>query len=859
MSATIPTRDELATLYLDQLPYEPYPVQEEALLSWFTSEQGVLVCAPTGTGKTLIAEAALFEALHTGKIAYYTTPLIALTEQKYQEMREAAVRWGFDEDSVGLVTGNRRVNPNARILVVVAEILLNRLLHTAAFDFTEVSAVVMDEFHSFADPSRGIVWELSLGLLPAHVRLLLLSATVGNASEFRGWLRQFHDRKIDLVQGTERKVPLRYNWIPDQLLNEQLEMMAAGDEDSRKTPALVFCFNREECWSVAEQLKGKKVLAEGQRKKLIAEIDQYDWSQGVGPKLKPILLRGIGVHHAGLLPRYKRIVEHLFQRKLLSVAVCTETLSAGMNLPARSVVMTSLLKGPPGKKKLVDASTAHQIFGRAGRPQFDTEGYVYALAHEDDVKILRWKEKYDTIPEDTKDPMLIRAKKAMKKKMPTRRKTEQYWEETHFEKLKAAPPGKLYSKGPFTWRLLAYLLSISPDVDIVRKAVSKRLMEPKQLQAAQKNLHRMLRTLHAGGYVTLDPPPPAPPVVKADGSGDGEADAASPEPPVTGTMAALLEQAQQTLRRELKTEAKRQGVTPPPAADDKDDSAPDEYRPNLATPTPRLAELLAFRSVNPIYGAFLVEHLGKADRDERIQALESVLDIPRSVLKPLQVPSRDLLPPGPLALGFLDSELLQRGLATAEELNAKSDEDDDNKAYDRWTPRLLTLGDKLRRLFDAEYPDVHDLRTQPVWAVGELLRFNGDFNKLVTSRGFAKQEGILFRHVLRFILLLDEFEQLTPPGLEPEEWQAELKEIGDLLTESCRKIDPESTDKLIESAHAADIVEGETVDPTPPPAPARDADTEDSAVDSEAGAVGSEEGGEDVADDATSDSDDIVW
>src|SRR3954469_1716935 len=439
-----PTRDEIATRFLDSLPYAPYPLQEEAVLAYFTSDTGALVTAPTGTGKTLLAQAALFEALHTNPVAYYTTPLIALTEQKFHEMQAAAVRWGFAPEDIGLVTGHRKVNPRARVLVVVAEILLNRLLHPEEFQFDAVSAVVMDEFHSFADPERGIVWELTLALLPPHVRLLLLSATVGNSMEFLNWLERSHGRKLDLVEGRDRRVPLEYHWVPDQLLTEELVLMAKGVDEARKTPALVFCFNRDECWSVAEALKGLDLLPGIDKKPLHDRVNDLDWTQGVGPKLKQMLHRGVGVHHAGMLPKYRRVVEELFVQKLLAVCVCTETLASGINLPARSVVLGSIMKGPFGKEKLIDPSSAHQIFGRAGRPQFDDKGYVYVLAHEDDVQLSRWKAKYDQIPENTKDPGLLKAKKSLKKKKPKRSETIQYWTEGMFDRLKTAPAGKLY-------------------------------------------------------------------------------------------------------------------------------------------------------------------------------------------------------------------------------------------------------------------------------------------------------------------------------------------------------------------------------------------------------------------------------
>jgi superfamily II DNA/RNA helicase len=785
------SRDQLASLYLDQLPFAPYPVQEEALLTYFTADQGVLVCAPTGTGKTLIAEAALFEALHTGTRAYYTTPLIALTEQKLQEMQAAAVRWGFSADDVGLVTGNRRVNPDAPILVVVAEILFNRLLHGQSggethseLNFTDVSAVVMDEFHNFADPERGIVWELALGLLPPHVRLLLLSATVGNAFEFRQWLKQTHNHSIELVQSTERKIPLDYRWVGDMLLSEQLEKMAEGAETTRYTPALVFCFNRDECWNVAELMKGKSLLADGQQKRLADELAKHDWSEGAGPKLKAILQRGVGVHHAGILPKYRRIVEELFQQKLLAICVCTETLAAGINLPARSVVLPTLLKGKPGEMKIIDASSAHQIFGRAGRPQFDKQGYVFALAHEDDVKILRAKEKLNQIPENTKDPGLLRMRKDLQRKVPTRRSTEQYWTEQQWDKLRAAPPLKLASRGPIPWRLLAYMLDASPEVDPIRRLVGKRLMDSGHLVGAQKQLHEMLMTLWAAGYVKLEPePPPKAEEGKSGGAGEREKEQPARKPLLDVTI--------------RKPDAPAPPLVPSPP------SVP-TYQPKFAHPTPDLRKLLKLRGINPLYGIYLVNQLGSASREERIQAFESVLEMPGSVAKYVRVPKYEDMPPGPLATTRLDSELLQMGLATLEQLGAKSadEEGDEPRGREMFEEKVwpLTLAEKLRLLFDATFPNVHSLFTVPVWAAGEILEFNGNFNKYITSRGLQKQEGVIFRHLLRLILLIKEFQQFTPPDCPAEEWLADLRDIADRFTDCCLRVDPLSTDKALEEA-----------------------------------------------------------
>lgn len=860
-----PDRDDLAFSYLEQLPYEPYPFQEQAILSWFDSDDGLLVCAPTGMGKTLIAEAGLYEALKLGKRAYYTTPLIALTEQKYREIQDSAERWGFGRDSVGLVTGNRKENPDAQILVVVAEILFNRLLGSddfanaglqntetdppdpeeavpAAlvpyvsemvagehrFNFDDVSVVVMDEFHQFSDPERGIVWEFTLGLLPPHVRTLLISATVGNAYEFVSWLRNTTNRKLAFVHSDERKVPLEFRWIGDELLPDVAEEIHRGTDEERMVPALIFCFNRDHCWDTAEVIKGKNIIDAARQKQIAEQLDKYDWSKGAGPKLRQFLLRGVGIHHAGILPKYRRIIESLFQQKLLSVAVCTETLAAGINLPARTVLLPTIMKGPPGDKKIIDSSTAHQIFGRAGRPQYDDRGFVLALAHPDDVKIARAREKYDQIPEDTKDPKLREAKKKLKKKIPTRNPNEQYWTEAQFYKLRDSSPGSLTSRGPLPWRLLAHTIQMQPELAPVRRLVSHRLMGAKRLAGQQKALDNMLLTLWRGGFVRLDPDPT---LFGIDASPQAEAIAAAQR---------RIEKEKERKSRDFGAglfddetldnldidfdDFDEQGEPKPKESETKPEEAdqlvlgekkeePVVYTAVRAYPTESLKLLTHIKGFNPIYGAFLLSHLGKADLQERIQAFESLLEMPGNVARLARVPGHDDLPPGQLARDWLDAKLLDLGLASVDELVPKTEEEKEREREERrrfggWLEErvyLISFAEKMKRLFDYEYPLV-PVKIVPVWSAGEVvLRYNGDFNKYITSNNLQKQEGVVFRHLLRLILLLEEFRPLVPADTTRYEWEKEIAYISDELTACCRSVDPASTDQaLAESKRTVD-------------------------------------------------------
>ncbi len=713
-------RGEICGKFLDLVPFELYPVQEEALLAWFEEEGGVLVTAPTGMGKTLIAEAAVFEALHAGTRLYYTTPLIALTEQKFRELQDRAESWGFPRTEIGLITGNRRENPEAPVRVVVAEILLNHLLVTDE-RFDDVSAVVMDEFHNFNDWERGIVWELSLVLLPANVRLMLLSATVGNAPEFLHWLRTEHGRSVRLVQSDERRVPLEYVWVGDKLLTEHLPTMISEDDGENRAPALVFCFNRDECWEVAERLKGLKLISANQRAEIEKLLDPEDFAKGVGPKLRQMLIRGVGVHHAGVLPKHKQAVELLFNKKLVPFVICTETLAAGINLPARSVVLSTLLKGKRGEKKLVPSSGAHQMFGRAGRPQFDTHGYVHALAHEDDIKIEKWRKKYEQIDPHSKDPGILRARKQLERKRPKRRTTEQYWSEGQFNTLIKAGPGKLASRSMIPYQVLIYLLTRTGTLHEVREFLSKRFNTPNRIEKFEEQLDSMIGNLAAFGYLT-----------RAE---DGD---------------------QITLDASIN-------------------------------------RLTVYRSVDPLYGAFLADTLPRSNFDEKVMALESVLPVPPVIERKVRIPED--LPPGPLQKEALEPALISMGVVLAKadgSLVAAPDEEYEDYYEEPEEERPPTFPEGLMILFQSKLAVPDEFFIQPKWVAGAAFQQGCDFYKLVGACNLAKQEGLVLRHLLRLVILAGEFYTQT----EDPDYQT----IGEQATRICHDVDPRYTDRFLTEA-----------------------------------------------------------
>lgn len=485
---------------------EPYPVQEQAFDHIFAG-RSVLVTVPTGTGKTVIGKAAIHKALALGQKAIYTSPLRALTEEKYRELCE-----DFGADRVGFATGDYKVNPEAPVQVVVAEILWNRIFGERAGRLADV--VVMDEAHYFNDPERGYVWEQSIIGMDPRTQLVLLSATVGDPQQFCAWVYSVRRVEMELVQSHERRVPLYHEYREAYLIEVVRELYDKGD-----WPAIIFSFSRDQCFEWARLLRScPRFTTDEERARIEAACDEELLQGGLAKELRALLVHGIGVHHAGILPRYKQLVERLTLERLCKFVVSTETISAGINLPAKRVVFPALRKFIKGKPRLVTSAEYHQMAGRAGRPQFDKEGIAIALAPEGVVQELRKElkelQKRGRAPSEIETERLRKACYARARSQAQAAGDVTWDRETH-RKLVEGKPAALASKTKVTpEQILAIGLPdlqappppdgtrLPPYLDLhMRSVIDHLLLDERSKAEARRTLDMIIDNLKALGVL----------------------------------------------------------------------------------------------------------------------------------------------------------------------------------------------------------------------------------------------------------------------------------------------------------------------------------------------------------------------
>jgi superfamily II RNA helicase len=413
-----------------------YPAQESAILELF-EEKNVILNTPTGSGKSLVAAAVQFKALAQGKRSIYTCPIKALVNEKWMALcRE------FGPDNVGLSTGDASVNRDAPILCCTAEILANVSLREGVqADFREV---IMDEFHFYADRERGVAWQVPLLTLP-QARFLLMSATLGETAFFEEELTKRNGKPTATIQSNERPVPLEYAYseIP---LAQTLERMVS----EKKSPVYVVHFTQLEAAQSAQDFTSINVCTREEKNAIGSALEGFKFTSPYGPEIRKWLKHGIGLHHAGLLPKYRVLVEQLTQKGLLKVICGTDTLGAGINMPIRTVLFTRLCKFDGQKTGILSARDFHQISGRAGRKGFDDRGWVVAQAPDHAIENIKLEEKASK-----------GGKKSAKRKPPEKNFVN--WDKQTFLRLIHALPERLTSRFQVSHGMLLNVLSRKGD------------------------------------------------------------------------------------------------------------------------------------------------------------------------------------------------------------------------------------------------------------------------------------------------------------------------------------------------------------------------------------------------------------
>ncbi len=458
-----------------------YPAQHEAIIE-IVSGANVILSTPTGTGKSLVAVAAHAASVARGGRSYYTAPIKALVSEKFFQLADI-----FGAANVGMVTGDSSVNPDAPIICCTAEIIANLALRQgpdAAAD-----QIVMDEFHYYGDPDRGWAWQVPLITLH-RAQFVLMSATLGDVTGIADDLARRTGRETARVTGVDRPVPLHFSYAKTPVQETVEELL-----ETRQAPVYIVHFSQAAAMERAQALSSIRVVTREQRDEIADAIGGFRFTTAFGKTLSRLVRAGIGVHHAGMLPRYRRLVETLAQRGLLRVICGTDTLGVGINVPIRSVLITALSKYDGQRMRQLSAREFHQIAGRAGRAGYDTAGTVVVLAPDHEI------ENETAIRKAGDDPKKL--KKVVRKKPAAGFVT---WGEASFDRLVVAEPEPLVPQLKLTAAMLINVIARGGDVIGGIRSLVFDNHEPRarQFELARRALS-IMRTLRDAGVVELVP------------------------------------------------------------------------------------------------------------------------------------------------------------------------------------------------------------------------------------------------------------------------------------------------------------------------------------------------------------------
>lgn len=683
------TADEAFERFLgwcDERGIELWEHQEEALMDLAAGDH-VILGTPTGSGKSLVALGMLFLGMAQGRRAYYTAPIKALVSEKFFDLVEVLGR-----DNVGMITGDTHINTQAPVICCTAEILANQALREG--EDTDVGVVAMDEFHYFADPDRGWAWQVPLLTLP-HTQFMLMSATLGDVTQIADALEERTGRIVDRVTDAPRPVPLAYEYV-DTALEGTVELALRRDE----APLYIVHFSQDAALATAQSLANFGIATKEQREAVKEAAKGTRFTTAFGKILKRLISNGVGVHHAGMLPRYRLLVERLAQQGLLPIICGTDTLGVGINVPIHTVVLTALTKFDGYKMRRLRAREFHQIAGRAGRAGFDTEGMVIAEAPEYEI------ENAKLIAKAGDDPKKLR--KLKKKKPPEGFVT---WNKQTFERLCEAVPETLKPRLRITNSMVLSMVERGGDARArVSELIEASLQTPEEKLKLEARASEIFATLIDTGVVVREEVPGG-----VDAPGDTSA------PSGAGTSS---------------------GVDAPDGADAPSDTdAPADAAPRVEySLTVDLPEDFALdQPLSP----FLLAALELLDPESEtytfdlISMVEATLEDPKQVLRAQERQARDAAMAAMKADGVEYEERLER-------------------LQDITYPKPLEdLLDAAFAQYCTKVPWAADYELSPKSVLRDMLESAADFKGYIQKLGIARSEGILLRYLAEAFRSLD--------------------------------------------------------------------------------------------------------